>query len=199
MSLYGIVCEMHGSGARLMRLGMGRCVGELSYGTGVIIERLHPGPMAFAMPVGMSTTTTTTMDVASREDTVMLSLYYRWALQVLSAMQFMHTRHLYLKSFSAEFVWLRSNYSLAITGFICATAPAIEEEFRRDALAAINERREDVARQLGSVLVLIDVHDEDAMVSPGFWDEGEWVGNGTFEYEDVLGKPWHCGSVEEDL
>jgi hypothetical protein len=132
-------------------------------------------------------------------DTVMLSLYYRWALQVLSAMHFMHARHMYLKTFSSEFVWLRENYSLTITGFICATSPEIEEEFRRDAIVAINETRRDIAGQSGGIPVLINVDDKDAVVSPGFWDEAEWVGNGTFEYEEVLGKRCHDGSVEEDL
>jgi hypothetical protein len=165
-------------------------------GTGIIVEKLNPGPMHFATPVGI---TTPVLSAPSRSDTVMLSLYYRWALQVLSAMHFMHARHMYLKTFSSEFVWLRENYSLTITGFICATSPEIEEEFRRDAIVAINETRRDIAGQSGGIPVLINVDDKDAVVSPGFWDEAEWVGNGTFEYEEVLGKRCHDGSVEEDL
>jgi hypothetical protein len=174
----------------------GRYVGALQDGTGVIVERLNPGPMQFAMPAGLTTPVPAT---PFREDTVMLSLYYRWALQVLSAMSFMHARSIYLKSFSSESVWLRSDYSLTITGFICATSPAIEDEFRRDAIVAINERKRNIAGQSGCIPILIDVDDKDAMVSPWFWDEGEWVGNGTFEYEEVLDKPCHNGSVEEDL
>src|SRR5689334_21587189 len=50
----------------------------------------------------------------------MLSLYYRWALQSLSAFSFIHSRSIYIISFSSPCVWLRSDCSLAITGLISA-------------------------------------------------------------------------------
>ena len=79
----------------------------------------------------------------------MLSLYYRWALQVLSAFSFLHSRSIYVRSFSSRFVWLRSDFSLAITGFICATAPAIEQEVKTDAAQEARLRKQDRAAVLG--------------------------------------------------
>jgi hypothetical protein len=56
----------------------------------------------------------------SREDRIMLSLYYRWALQALSAIKFAHSRSVFFRNFCYKLVWLRSDFSLAITGFFCA-------------------------------------------------------------------------------
>lgn len=51
---------------------------------------------------------------------LILSLYYRWALQALSAISFFHHHGTFLRVFSSQMVWLRSDFSLAITGFINA-------------------------------------------------------------------------------
>jgi hypothetical protein len=50
----------------------------------------------------------------------MLCLYYRWALQALSALEYFHSQHMYLRTFGERMVWLRADYSIAITGFISA-------------------------------------------------------------------------------
>lgn len=49
-----------------------------------------------------------------------LSLYYRWALQSLSAISYLHSQGIFLRVFSSQMVWVRSDFSLAITGFINA-------------------------------------------------------------------------------
>ena len=66
---------------------------------------------AFKTPISSS---------SSRKDVLVLSLYYRWALQSLSAISFLHSHAIYLRVFSSQMVWLRSDFSLAITGFINA-------------------------------------------------------------------------------
>lgn len=72
-----------------------RYVGGLHSSSGVVVEKLMPGPMCFPLPaLGVPVTQT-----LSREDRVMLSLYYRWALQVLSAFSFVHSRPMYIKNF----------------------------------------------------------------------------------------------------
>jgi hypothetical protein len=76
-----------------------------------------PGPLhLMALPELSSTAT----PVLSPNDVLALSLYYRWALQVLSAMSFFHQHGIFLRVFSSQMVWLRSDFSLAITGFINA-------------------------------------------------------------------------------
>jgi serine/threonine protein kinase len=64
-----------------------------------------------------------------------LLLYYRWALQTLSALQFLHSHFVYLRDFSCDSIWIREDFSAAITGFIQATFPGAElmggEDFPR--------------------------------------------------------------------
>lgn len=62
------------------------------------------------------------------KDGIMISLYYRWALQSLSALSFLHAHDVYVESFDNELVWLRPDLSLAITGFISNTIIGVEEE-----------------------------------------------------------------------
>jgi hypothetical protein len=161
----------------------------------VIVEKLIPGPIRFSLP----SMTVPILVTGSWEDTVMLSLYYRWVLQALSAFKFLHSRSVYLKSFSSEFVWLRSDYSLAITGFISASAPEIEKEFRTDGINEINKREREEAEQLGTVPIVLNEEDENVSGCCLFWDEGEWVGDGEFTYDEILNKSPETGSVEEDL
>jgi hypothetical protein len=71
----------------------------------------------------------------SREDKIVLSLHYRWTLQALSALGFMHSKSVNIKISDSTNVWLRSDYSFALTGFICAWAPEIEKRFRADGRA----------------------------------------------------------------
>jgi hypothetical protein len=81
----------------------------------LVIERLWPGPLHhLKLPI----MTVPIPETPSRCDRIMLCLYYRWALQALSAISFCHSRSVFLRVFSSQLVWLRLDYSLAITGFI---------------------------------------------------------------------------------
>ncbi|KAF1961823.1 hypothetical protein CC80DRAFT_589314 [Byssothecium circinans] len=86
---------------------------------GLVVEKLWPGPLRYltlpVMPVPVPK-----FDAISRNDRLLLSLYYLWALQALSAMTFFHSRSICIRNFSRRHVWIRSDYSLAITGFISA-------------------------------------------------------------------------------
>jgi len=55
-------------------------------------------------------------------DILVLALYYRWALQALSAMSFFHDHGIFLRVSTSQMVWLRYDFSLAITGFIKGSA-----------------------------------------------------------------------------
>ena len=55
---------------------------------------------------------------SNSKDALVLALYYRWALQALSAMSFFHDHSIFLRVFTTQMVWLHSDFSLAITGFI---------------------------------------------------------------------------------
>lgn len=54
------------------------------------------------------------------KDLLVLSLYYHWALQALSAFSFLHCHSILLCVFIFQMVWLRSESSLATTGFVNA-------------------------------------------------------------------------------
>ena len=62
------------------------------------------------------------------EDRIVLALYYRWGLQALSALSFIHSKDVVLCNFSMDVVWLRSDLSLAVTGFLSAQRQWYNEE-----------------------------------------------------------------------
>jgi hypothetical protein len=63
----------------------------------VVVERLSPGPLkSLALP----TLTVPVLDSPSLNDNILLSLYYRWALQALSAIGFLHSHSIFIKFFS---------------------------------------------------------------------------------------------------
>src|SRR5690349_10547884 len=64
-----------------------------------------------------------------RNDKSMLSLYYRWGIQGLSALSALHSRGIYLRTFSSQMIWLRSDYSLALTGFVGADITDDETDY----------------------------------------------------------------------
>lgn len=82
----------------------------------LVVERLWPGPFDFKLP----SMTVPVPAKPDRNDKTMLSLYYRWALQGLSALSALHSHGIYLRTFSSQMMWLRSDYSLALTGFVGA-------------------------------------------------------------------------------
>lgn len=62
-------------------------LGTLKSGKGVLVERLEPGPITWdSLPM----MTVPLPQEPSRTDRLILCLYYRWALQVLSALKFAH-------------------------------------------------------------------------------------------------------------
>jgi hypothetical protein len=152
------------------------------------------------------------LEKQSREDKIVLSLHYRWALQALYALGFMHSKSVNIKIFDSTNVWLRSDYSLALTGFICAWAPEIEKRFRADGRAEIKrqerEERENQAWIAGTPVEDIvekaasfeESGDEDEDCGGVPWDEGEWVGSENVNYDDVHEvSPEEEASVQEDL
>jgi len=97
------------------------CLGPLESDVGVIVERLEPEPSEWDLPALI---VPLPQDL-SRNDRLLLFLYYRWALQVLSAFKFAHLRSVFIRNFCFRLVWLRSDFSVAITGFCAASAPSI--------------------------------------------------------------------------
>ncbi len=141
----------------------------------------------------------------------MLALYYRWALQSLSALSFFHSRSVYPTFFSSTNAWLRSDYSLAVAGFINVDGPELDADSRRDAwkLAKRNERRErrhqkcasGRAREPDSPDEESSDDNEEMPADFSFsWDTVEWAGNGSLYYEDYpTGLPRECWSHRESL
>lgn len=56
--------------------------------------------------------------VSHTRDFLSLSLYYRRDLQALSAISLFHHHGIFLRVFTSQTLWPRSDFSLAITGFI---------------------------------------------------------------------------------
>lgn len=75
--------------------------------SGYRLERLFPGAVDFTR--------------SSSSDAV-LALQQRWAIQVLSALQWLHDRRVTLQdgSLQQEAMWLRPDYSIALAGFVTA-------------------------------------------------------------------------------
>ncbi|CAN9280107.1 unnamed protein product [Alternaria alternata] len=139
--------------------------------------------------------TTPVQETPSREDKIMLALYYRWALQALSALSFFHSRSVYLTFFSSRNVWLRSDFSLAITGFISVEGPELDADALRDAWkqSKRDERQERdyqafVAGRTQEPEPSDEESNEDSEEIPeGFsesWNEGEWAGDGNALFYD---------------
>ncbi|KAL3493902.1 hypothetical protein BJX62DRAFT_234758 [Aspergillus germanicus] len=114
----------------------GRCIRGLSgqLTPGYKLELFHkPGPLqslalrAISVPIPDDAT-------GSKVPPVLL-LYYRWTLQTLSALRFLHSHSVYLRDFSDESIWIRADFSAAIASFIQATFPGAEhmggEDFYR--------------------------------------------------------------------
>ncbi|CAN9226878.1 unnamed protein product [Alternaria alternata] len=170
-----------------------RCISLLDSdaGNGVTVERLDPGPHWGDLPV----MTTPVQETPSREDKIMLALYYRWALQALSALSFFHSRSVCLTFFSSRNVWLRSDFSLAITGFISVEGPELDADALRDAWkqSKRDERQERnyqafVAGRTQEPEPSDEESNEDSEEIPeGFsesWSEGEWAGDGNALFYD---------------
>jgi len=157
-------------------------------GDGIVVEKLCPGPLSFTIPV----MTVPVAQTISQEDKIILSLYYRWALQALSAFRFMHSRSVYVGFFSSQLVWIRSDFSLAVTGFISAGATGIEDEFWKDAAEESKARREESSAS--------QEEDHEGNSASGCdWSDGEWAGDERMLYYESCEEDAQQGSVQGDL
>lgn len=95
-------------------------------------------------------------------------------------------------------MWLRCDFSLAVTGFICASAPEIEEEFKKDSVKSVKERRRDRAQPYGSPPYdpELEVSEDEYFSSP--WSEGELITEGLVN-DDFWNGDNETGCVAEDL
>ncbi|KAL3440460.1 hypothetical protein BJX65DRAFT_290401 [Aspergillus insuetus] len=95
---------------------------------GFKLEFVSPGPLeATRLPVlPVPITNDTTPGPLTNSLPPLLRLYYRWALQTLSALHFLHTHAVYISDLCASSVWIRSDLSAALTGFVSATLPSAE-------------------------------------------------------------------------
>jgi hypothetical protein len=71
-----------------------------------MLERVFPGPFDLTLP----TMNVPVPSVQNTSDKLMLNLYYRWALQGLSALSVLHSNKIYLRTFSSQQIWLRSDF-----------------------------------------------------------------------------------------
>jgi hypothetical protein len=105
-----------------------RYLGRLT--PGFKLEFVSPGPLEairlplFPVPV-IGNSTSGLSSLTSHPP--LLLLYHRWALQTLSALHFLHTHAVYLSNLCASSIWIRPDFSAALTGFISATLPTAEQ------------------------------------------------------------------------
>ncbi|KAF3483529.1 uncharacterized protein GIQ15_02853 [Arthroderma uncinatum] len=119
-TIYESLFFEHGGHPRMVKY-----LHRLDDGIGFCLERLTPGPLdnirfpPLSLPISAPST----------QNRMLLALYYRWALQSLSALHFMHTKSVYLTAVGNTFTWLRSDMSIAITGLTCAASPMLVPEW----------------------------------------------------------------------
>ncbi|KAE8342182.1 hypothetical protein BDV24DRAFT_162733 [Aspergillus arachidicola] len=105
---------------------------------GYLLEKLDPGPLdATTLPLlttfPASRTSSDDKDFHDNGDREpLLLLYYRWALQSLAMLAFLHEHRVYLMDFSSSMVWLRDDLSIALSGFVNATIPTDEYPYSPD-------------------------------------------------------------------
>jgi hypothetical protein len=119
-------------------------------------------------------------------------------LQVLSAFKFAHLRFVFIRNFCSQLVWLRSDFSLAITGFLAASAPKIEEENRQDGIASVRESLQDPARPHLISLKEFDRRVREEAYAPWPFTDGEWIIDGNVT-DDIYEGDNEYGCVKEDL
>lgn len=105
---------------------------------GYLLEKLDPGPLgATTLPLlttfpasRMSSDDKDSPDNGDREP--LLLLYYRWTLQSLTMLAFLHEHGVYLMDFSSSTIWIRDDLSIALSGFVNATIPTDEWPYSPD-------------------------------------------------------------------
>ncbi|EFR05292.1 serine/threonine protein kinase [Nannizzia gypsea CBS 118893] len=119
-TIYETLFYEHGGHPRMVKY-----LHRLDSGVGFCLERLTPGPLdnirfpPLSLPI----------QTPSTQNRILLTLYYRWALQSLSALHFMHSKSMYLTTVGNTFTWLRSDMSIAITGLTCVACPTLVPEW----------------------------------------------------------------------
>lgn len=81
--------------------------------SGLRLARLRPGPIPWDLPRADSSD-------------IILALYQRWAMQVLSALVFLHERGVVLDAVSHDSLWLREDFSVAVSCLVHAGCAAIQ-------------------------------------------------------------------------
>ncbi|EAU35967.1 predicted protein [Aspergillus terreus NIH2624] len=92
---------------------------------GYLLEKLDPGPLT-----GTNLPPLTTFSSDGREP--LLLLFYRWALQSLFLLAFLHEQGGYLMDFSSSTIWVRKDLFIALSGFVNATIPTDEWPYSPD-------------------------------------------------------------------
>ncbi|KAF7155934.1 hypothetical protein CNMCM6106_007846 [Aspergillus hiratsukae] len=105
---------------------------------GYLLEKLDPGPLhATTLPLlttfPASRTSCDDKDLPDNGDREpLLLLYYRWALQSLAMLAFLHEHGVYVMDFSSSTIWIRDDLSIALSGFVNATIPTDEWPYSPD-------------------------------------------------------------------
>ncbi|KNG86499.1 hypothetical protein ANOM_005131 [Aspergillus nomiae NRRL 13137] len=98
---------------------------------GYLLEKLDPGPLsATTLPLLTTFPRMSSENKDFREP--LLLLYYRWALQSLTILAFLHKHRVYLMDFSSSTIWIRDDLSIALSGFVNATIPTDEWPYSPD-------------------------------------------------------------------
>lgn len=107
---------------------------------GYLLEKLDPGPLAATTLPLLTTFPASRMssnghnpsstNKANREP--LLLLYYRWALQSLNMLAYLHEHEVYFMDFSLSTIWIREDLSIALSGFVNATIPTDEWPYSPD-------------------------------------------------------------------
>ncbi|KAL5363471.1 hypothetical protein BJX96DRAFT_187020 [Aspergillus floccosus] len=97
-----------------------RYLGRLPVGH--LLEKLEPGPLARTTLPPLARCPSSHPPGDTLRDPL-LFLYYRWALQSLSFLVFLHEQSVYLMDLSFATIWIRDDLSIALSGFLGATVP----------------------------------------------------------------------------
>ncbi|KAJ5886351.1 uncharacterized protein N7473_009025 [Penicillium subrubescens] len=100
---------------------------------GYLLEKLDPGPLTTTtLPLLRTFPASSRTSSDNKEREPLLLLYYRWTLQSLTLLSYLHSHKTYLMDFSTSTIWLRADLSIALSGFINATIPTNEYPYSPD-------------------------------------------------------------------
>ncbi|RHZ69171.1 hypothetical protein CDV55_107067 [Aspergillus turcosus] len=99
---------------------------------GYLLEKLDPGPLGTTTLPLLTTFPASRTSSNNGDREPLLLLYYRWALQSLTMLAFLHEHGVYLMDFSSSTIWIRDDLSIALSGFVNATIPTDEWPYSPD-------------------------------------------------------------------